>query len=58
MKLEFCRQIFEKYLNVKFHKIRPADKDSFLVDAQTNKTKIGARFRDSAKASKMINIGR
>jgi hypothetical protein len=45
MKLEFCRHIFEKYSNVKFH-----ENPSILTDGRTDVTKLIVAFRNFAKA--------
>jgi hypothetical protein len=43
MKLEFCKQIFKKYSNIKFHEIRPVGVEMFHVDRQTD----GRRGKDT-----------
>jgi hypothetical protein len=47
MKLEFFRQIFEKYSNIKFH-----EDPSSGTDRRTDVTKLIVAFRNFAKASK------
>jgi hypothetical protein len=37
MKLEFSRQIFEKYSNMKFQKTRPVGAESFHADGRTDR---------------------
>jgi hypothetical protein len=50
MKLELCRQIFEKKYSVSnFIKIRPVEAESFLGDGRTEMTKLVAAFRNVAK---------
>ena len=45
MELEFSRQIFEIYSDVKFHEIHPAGAEVFYADGQTNKYDIAnSRF--------------
>ena len=36
MALEFARQIFEKYSDVKFHEIRPVGTELFNVEGRTD----------------------
>jgi len=36
MKLEFPRQIFAKFSNIKYHEIRPVGAELFHVDPQTD----------------------
>jgi hypothetical protein len=36
MKLEFSRQIFEKYANIKFYELRPMETELFLADRWTD----------------------
>ena len=63
MKLEFSRQILEKYTDIKFHKkIRPVGAELFHVDrctdrwtdGQTHMTKLIVAFRNFAKAPKKV----
>jgi hypothetical protein len=53
MKLEFSRQIFEKYSNIKFHEIHPVRTELFHADGQTDEqtdmTKLIIAFRNLAK---------
>ena len=59
MKLEFSRQVFEKYSNTKFHEI-PSTWSGVVqcgrrdgrTDRQTDMTKLIVCFRNIAKASK------
>jgi hypothetical protein len=44
MKLEFSRQIFEKY-STSFMKIRPVETELFCADGRTGMTKIIVAFR-------------
>jgi len=37
MTLEFSRQIFAKYSNLKFHEIRPVGAELFSADRQTDR---------------------
>jgi hypothetical protein len=53
MKLEFSRQIFEKYTNIKFHENPPVGAELFRVDRRTEMTKIIVAFRNFANAPKM-----
>jgi hypothetical protein len=50
MKLEFSRQIFEKYSN--FMKIRPVGAELFHEEGRTDMTKLTPSFRNFAKAPK------
>jgi hypothetical protein len=56
MKLEFSRQVFEKYSNVKFHEIPPVGVELFHADARTDghtdMTKLIIAFRNFVKAPK------
>jgi hypothetical protein len=64
MTLEFSRQIFEKYSNIKFHKIRPMKAELFHADrwkdgrtdrptdGQTDMTKLVVAFRKFENAAK------
>jgi len=47
MKLEFSRQIFEKYLNIKLH-----ENPSMRIDSQADMTKLKIAFRNFAEAPK------
>jgi hypothetical protein len=51
MSLEYSRQMFEKYSNIKFHKIRPEGADLFHADGQTDMTKLIVAFRNFVNAS-------
>jgi len=50
MKLEFTRQIFEKYGNIKFHENPPVGAEFFHADGQTDMTKLIVAFHNFAKA--------
>jgi hypothetical protein len=56
MKLKFSGHIFEKYSNIKFHKIRPVGAELFLEDGgkdgRTDMTKLIDAFRNFANAPK------
>jgi hypothetical protein len=52
MKLEFSRQIFEKSLNIKFHK-NPSSGSLVVPCGQTDMTKLIVDFRNFAKAFKI-----
>jgi len=55
MKLEFSRQIFEKYSNTKLHKTRPAGAEYHTdgrTDLQTDMTKVLVAFRNFTNATK------
>jgi hypothetical protein len=52
MKLEFYRQIFEKFSNVKFHE-NPSSGSRVVPCVQTDMTKLVAAFRDFANAPKI-----
>jgi hypothetical protein len=54
MKLEFSRQIFEKYTNIKFHEICPMETELFLADRRTDMMKVIVAFRNFANASKNL----
>jgi hypothetical protein len=64
MKLEFSRQIFEKYLNVKYHENTSIVAELFHVawrsdgrmDGETDKTKVIVAFRNSANAPDTIRV--
>ena len=51
-KLEFSRQIFEKYSNIKFHK-NPSSGSRVVPRGQTDKTKLTVTFRNFANAPKI-----
>jgi hypothetical protein len=57
MKLEFSRQIFEKYSNVKFHE-NPSRGNLFFpcgrTDGQTDVTELIASIRDFVTAPQML----
>ena len=44
MKLQFSRQIFEKYSNIKFMTIRPVRAELFHEDGRTDMTKLIVPF--------------
>jgi len=50
MKIEFSRQIFEKYSNISFIKIRPMRVELFRVDRRTGMTKPTVAFRNFTHA--------
>jgi len=52
MKLEYSRQIFEKYSN--FMKILQWERICSIADEQTNTTKLIVGFCSFAKAPKMV----
>jgi len=56
MKLEFSRQIFTEYLNIKFHKIRPIGAELFQADGQTDVTKLIVAFSNFANAPKKREV--
>jgi len=51
MKHEFSRQIFEKYSNINFMKIRPVGTVLFHVDGQTAKRNLIVALRNFTNAS-------
>jgi len=53
VKLEFSRQIFEEYSDIKFNEIRPVGVELFHVDGRTDMTKLTVAFRNFADAPKM-----
>ena len=52
MKLEYSRQFFEKYSNIKFMEIRPVGAELFHSHGRTDKTKLIVAFRNFANAPK------
>jgi hypothetical protein len=44
MELKFSPQIFEKYLNIKFHEILPVRAELFHADRLTDMTKLTGAF--------------
>jgi len=60
MKLEFCRQCFEKYSNIKYHK-NPSSGSRVVpcgqTDGQTDITKLIVAFRDFANAPNFSQFG-
>jgi len=44
MKLDFSPQIFEKYLNTKFHEFLPVRTELFRADRLTDMTKLTGTF--------------
>jgi hypothetical protein len=59
VKLEFSRQIFEKYSNIKFHE-NPSCGSRVIpcgrTDGQTDMTKLMVVFRNFANSPKIIHI--
>jgi hypothetical protein len=56
MKLEFSGQIFEKYLNIKFHNIRPVGAELFRTDRHDE---ANSRCSQSCeRAQKLLNHAR
>ena len=53
MKLEFSRQIFEKYSNIKFHG-NPFSETRVVQCRQTDVTKLTVAFRNFAKTPKKL----
>ena len=51
MKLEFSRQVFEKYSTNKCHE-NPSSVSRFIACEQTDMTKLTVAFRNFANASK------
>jgi len=51
MKLEFSREIFEKYLNIKFHEI-PVGAESFRANTRTAGSDEAVAFRSFVKVPK------
>jgi hypothetical protein len=47
MKLEFFRQIFEKYSNIKFHENLSSGSGVVLCGGQTDMTKVRVAFRST-----------
>ena len=59
MKLEFSRQSFEKYTNIKFHeypsngsRVAPCGQTDRQADRRTDMTKLIVAFRNFAKSPK------
>jgi hypothetical protein len=52
MKLEFFRQIFGKFSNIKLMKIRGMRVDLFNADRRTDMTKLVVAFRNIVKVLK------
>jgi hypothetical protein len=52
MKLELCRQIFEKYSVSDFIKIRPVEAELFHADGRREMTKLVVAFRSVADVPK------
>ena len=51
MKLEFSRQILEKYSNINVMKIRPVGAELLFADGQTDMTKLIVAFRNFTNAN-------
>jgi len=56
MKLEFSRQIVEKYSDFKFHKNPSIGSRVFHADGRTDMTKLIVTFRNFANAPKKTQI--
>jgi hypothetical protein len=54
MKLNFSPQIFEKYLNIKFHEILPVRAELFQADRLTDMTKLTDAVCNSVNALKTV----
>jgi len=52
MKLEFSRQIFEKFSNIKFHE-NPSNERRIFTWGRTDTTKLIVAFRNSGNALKI-----
>jgi len=52
IELEFSRQFFEKYSNVKFNEIRQVGAESFHADGRRDVTKLIVTFRNFENAPK------
>ena len=50
MKVDFSRQIFEKYSNIKFHENPSSGSRAVGADGQTDVTKLIVPFRNFANA--------
>jgi len=50
MKLEYSRQVFEKYSNINFMELSSLGARLFYVDRRTDKTKLAVSFRNFANA--------
>jgi len=48
MKLQFSGQIFEKYSNIKFHKIRPVGAELFQTDRHDEANRCCSKFCERA----------
>jgi hypothetical protein len=59
MELEFSRQIFEKYSNIKFHKIYPSihGVPGCFSDGRTDMTKLIMAFRNFEKPLVTLHSG-
>ena len=58
MQPEFSRQGFEKYSNIKFHKIRPLGAELFHAGGRTDMTQLIVAFRNFANEPKNWHSGR
>jgi len=54
MKLELCRQIFEKYSVSDFIEIRPVEAELFHADGRTEMTKLVVAFRNVTNVPKNV----
>ena len=52
MKIEFSRQIFEKFSNIKFHENPSSGSRAFVPCGRTNMTELIVAFCNSANAPK------
>ena len=56
IKLEFCRQIFEKYSNIKYNEIRPVEAGLFHVDRRRDRQdESSSRFSQFLKAPTYVD---
>jgi hypothetical protein len=56
MNHEFTRQIFTKYLNIKFHQIHPIGAELFHADGQTDARKLIVAFSNFANIPKKREV--
>jgi len=55
IKLKFSRQIFQKYLSIKFHE-KPSSENRVIADGRTDMTKLIVYFRNFSRALKKDKI--